>query len=575
MKRQMYRWVLIPSLLTAFMTQVEPAQSVPKALVCQNVAGEIDPDSTGCVEMERQPFSWGEKTIVIRSIRRKAAASPAIPAWSSLIIADVQESLANYLITFDLKAIDHISVQIDDAPDPDGNAFTNVEGPFDNSVAVGKAATVPKTDDCFIWLSILVKDIKPSQLTADALKMRIAHEVFHCLLGWNFGGHGGASAWWEEGSAKAMEMLVTEWPQSTIKWAKEFDSTSAKTPITGMAYEAYPFWAWLFNRDKDRVISLFDQAPQGSLASDPQSQLKMFNTLDESEAFGFAAGYVGAALKTVSGTVIPLTLDAGTTATIAAAGGQVHVKVKAATLYRSTIVLMPGEYTIKNIGGGTPPTGFRDHATGFVFQTRLSAHVVAPCGSTFSGLLFTLPLEDAEFDVGIERTKEIDCSATPLVSAAGHDDCVAGIWSLDLPALKTFFSSILPGVTIQQVKGSLSYVFDGSGDASILANDIVVAFDAPLLDRGKLRVLIAVKGIDHGAKWGTNDDGVLVYTPGDNKIRIAIVAGTADTGALVMEDAIKSFKAPGSYRYECVDDRMVLKVANPNGADFQFNMKRF
>jgi len=200
--------------------------------------------------------------------------------------------------------------------------------------------------------------------------------------------------------------------------------------------------------------------------------------------------------------------------------------------------------------------------------------VVVPCGSTFTGLLFTLPLEDSEFDVGIDRTKEIDCSAHPLVSATGHDDCVAGIWSLDLPSLKIFFTSILPGVTIQEVSGSLSYVFDEDGDASILAKDIVVVFDAPLLDQSPLRVLIAVTGIDHGAKWGTNDKGMLVYTPGSNQIRIAIVAGTSETGPQIMQDAIKSFKAPGSYRYECTDDRMVLKAANPKGADFQFTVKR-
>src|SRR6476660_3406343 len=124
----MNRYVLMLCLLTVFMSQAEPAQSVPKALVCQKVAGEIDPDSTGCVEMERQLFSWGEKSIAIRTIRRKAAASPVIPAWSSLIIANVQESLATFRTTFDLKAIDHISIQIDDAPDPEGTAFTNVEG---------------------------------------------------------------------------------------------------------------------------------------------------------------------------------------------------------------------------------------------------------------------------------------------------------------------------------------------------------------------------------------------------------------------------------------------------------------
>jgi hypothetical protein len=122
--------------------------------------------------------------------------------------------------------------------------------------------TVPKTNDCFIWLSIEVGDIKPDQMTADALKMRVAHEVFHCLQGWNFGGHGSASAWWEEGSAKAMEMLVSEWPQTVTKWAKGFDAASATTPMTSMGYEAYPFWAWLSNRDNDRVISLFDRLPR-------------------------------------------------------------------------------------------------------------------------------------------------------------------------------------------------------------------------------------------------------------------------------------------------------------------------
>lgn len=87
-------------------------------------------------------------------------------------------------------------------------------------------------------------------------------------------------------------------------------------------------------------------------------------------------------------------------------------------------------------------------------------------------------------------------------------------------------------------------------------------------------MLLAIKGMDEGAKWATNDEGILAYTPGSNKIRIAIVAGTAETGPQVIQDAIKSFKAPGSYRYECEGDRIVLKAVTPKGPDFQFTINR-
>jgi hypothetical protein len=561
---------------------VPPAMAAPPGPVCRALANEVNPEDPDpakqCVEIQRSSFAGAGKTIVVRTVRRASLSDPSLLVFSAKVIADVQQSLTVFLDIFKFEAIDHITVQLDNVPAVSFSAFANVDTPADPVAAVDGTKVDAATDDCFIWLTVHPLKLGEPEPTGDLLASRIAHEVFHCLLSWNFPGTDSplaAGLWWSEGSAKAMEMLVSQWPATIPKWAKVFDETSAFRPITQMQYEAFVFWAWLFNRDADRVLALFRQLPRAPAKGEGADQLKVFNTLLDIEAFAFASDYISGAAKTVTGTPIPLKLQGGVTTTLAGSGGQVAVSAKAATLYRSTLVLEPGEYRIETTGSGAPLTGLRDPATDFVYQLRFGANVVAPCGSSFKGLLFALPLQDGSYVVNVARTKKLDCSAPSAISSAtGHDGCVAGIWALNLAALESFFGAVLRGADIKKVTGDLSYVFDANGAASIVAKDVFVIFDVPLLEHGQLRTVVAVKGIDFGAAWATDGAGQLFYKPGDNKIRVAIVAGTADTGANLLQDQLSSFSAPASFRYDCEGDSLTLTLPDPAKGDIRFILKR-
>jgi len=135
-----------------------------------------------------------------------------------------------FLDVFKFQAIDHITVQIDNIPALSFSAFTNVDTPADPVAAVDGTKVDSATDDCFIWMTVQPVKLGAPEPSGDLLASRIAHEVFHCLQSWNFPGTDSplpTGLWWSEGSAKAMEMLVSQWPATIPKWAKVFDETSA------------------------------------------------------------------------------------------------------------------------------------------------------------------------------------------------------------------------------------------------------------------------------------------------------------------------------------------------------------
>ncbi|BCW90012.1 hypothetical protein sos41_31800 [Alphaproteobacteria bacterium SO-S41] len=480
--------------------------------------------STGewsCAEMSRRQISSGAGSFPARIVRSVQIADDNFKTVTPQLLDGLELAFKTWTSSVDIGFPGRITILLldpagDDMPVklPEHGAAA-VIGQSECLIEVNLAGITTdltngkkSSDDPDAWI------IQPgaSEIPRQIQKV-VAHEAAHCVQTWRNPKQaaltGKGADWWMEGSAEMMASLVVPRANTTMERYKQFDKDSGELPLTTMSYQSIVFWQWLWNQSPQKVLDVWSAmptaqpgAPAQALALKAYFESAMPKGLESFQ--DFAQSYLDGKITDVTGAVIsaaeygePLQIDGET--------GQLDVDMTAFTIYRRQLLISGGDYKVANLSNSV---ALAYAEPGAAWAKPVPEHTPpGDCSKPLTWNVALMPLEPVKLQGLLSFTRDKPCTACIVTDK--RDQCLAGLWRLDKPALTKLLVTMLAADANDADPtiggGDFLITFDGTGQGQ-WSSDSFQIFTSATQEKLRADIWIGTGG-DLPIKWSSFGNG--------------------------------------------------------------------
>ena len=504
-----------------------------------------------CAELTRQTLDAGGRTVGVRSIRDLRTPADLVANYGVLTVEAAAKSLQTYSNLGFGWEFANVTLVIMDPNLPDGGVSQWKES-FKGTFADAWSRVFDT--DCIVRVSMRKLDNKMDvSEPLEYAKLVIAHEVFHCVEGWNFreqSAVGKAASWWVEGAAVFFASLVFDGSGDMQGQSIAFTSAITSKPLTQLPYASAYFFAWLWGKDEQKVLALLNAMPKSGGEAEQQAAVRgvLGDMLSQ-----FARDAVDGLVKDVKGNALPA-IKPVAVETYSATSGTAYVETPFVAFFHE-IHIKNGTFAVTQEGendvelleytkeGATWESGFFWSEPG--------------CGKTKKYYMAGMwaGASPAQFHLKAER---MPISCEQCVVAQARDSCLIGQWRITNESLADVVLSIA-GQELEDVviSGTAAMRVTAEGKQIFGFNQFTI--EGNPVGAGKADQFRAYLAGTIDSSWSA-DKGFLdlCYDSSDAAIQL-VVRGAAGDPILFADLMAAIGSQRETYNYECIGrDKLVL-----------------
>lgn len=551
--------ILIAAALFAFGFAVAAHAEDPGFVDCTvpsfATAAQIDPGFQ-CAEGARQTLNVGGRTIGVRSLY-DARSGDVLTSYAVLVMQATKKSIETYAGVHNWEFA-NITVIVTDPTMKDGGVPVPHKEYFEK--IAGDANPMSFPTDCIIRLSSATLE----QLTVDkkytgalaATESAIAHEVFHCVQGWNYREQmlPDEGRWWVEGTATLFATLVYDGSARMAEVSKKFVDTIATVPLTRQPYNSAYFFAWLWGENPEDVIKLMAAMPASG--GEAAQQAAVYDLLrDQLDTFARAA--VDGLVKDVAGNVLPSPQP--TTTETFESTRSVDLGVFPFELFYHELEFKNGIY---NFGADTANNLYNRNAEAKAWENASRFWAEGGCGKTLRYYLVGMRGEQGTQKIKF-TAERISGECTECVELPKREQCVVGQWRINNESLVGAIAQYLgESVELMTVSGFGGMNARKDGTHSFVFNNLLV--EGKPTDTGPavaFRIKLAGT-ID--SRWGAqNNMMTLCYKDSEATLETKVPGGTSEP--LSFKELMVGAPDRQDYDYQCSSKNELLLTLKVDG----------
>ncbi|MFT3811171.1 MAG: hypothetical protein QM698_14760 [Micropepsaceae bacterium] len=509
-----------------------------------------------CAEGARQTLNAGGRTIGVRSLY-DARSGDVLTSYAVLVMQATKKSVETYAGIRNWEFA-NITVIVMDPEMKDGGVPVPHKEQFEKAAADAEPMAFPT--DCIIRLSaagIEKKTVDQKFAGAlDSAQNTIAHEVFHCVQGWNYreGMLNPAGLWWVEGAAAHFATLVYDGGYQTQQFYQKFADTIATVPLTSQPYSSAYFFAWLWGQKPDDVIKLMAAMPASGGEADQQAAVYALlrDRLDT-----FARDAVDGKVKDVAGRVLPSPIP--TTTQPFTETRSVDLGVFPFELFYHELEFKDGIY---NFGADAANNLYNRNADSDAWENASRFWAQGGCGKTLRYYLAGMRGEPGtqKLKFTAERLPG-DCEQCVVVEE--KDQCLVGQWRINNESLVGAIAEYL-GESVEQmvVSGFGGMNVRADGTHSFAFKKLVVE-GKPTASGPAVAFLIGLQGVIDSSWGAANGHMGMCYKGSEAVLQTRVPGGSSEM--MSFNDLMIGMPSRQDYDYQCVSKTELLLTLKVNG----------
>ncbi len=509
-----------------------------------------------CAESARQTLNAGGRTIGVRSLY-DARSGDILSSYAVLAMQATKKSVETYANLHNWEFA-NITVIVMDPEMKDGAVPVPHKEQFEKAAADAEPMAFPT--DCIIRLSAAgIEKNTVNQKYAgalDAAEVTIAHEVFHCIQGWNYREAAliDPGRWWVEGTATFFSSLVFDASLRMAEVSKTFVSTIATVPLTRQQYSSAYFFAWLWGQKPDDVINFMASMPTSG--GEAEQQAAVYKLLRD-RLDTFARDAVDGKVKDVAGHVLPSPVP--TTTQPFTDTRSVDLGVFPFELFFHELEFKDGIY---NFGADAANNLYNRNAEADAWENASRFWAQGGCGKTLRYYLVGMRGEP-----GTQKLKftaeRMPGECEECVVAEERDQCLVGQWRINNESLVGAVAEYL-GESVEQmtVSGFGGMNVRPDGTHSFAFNKFVV--EGKPTDSGPaVAFLIGLHGTIDSAWGATNGQMGMCYKGSEATLQTMVPGGVSDP--MSFNDLMVGMPGRQDYDYQCVSKNELFLTLKVNG----------
>jgi len=433
---------------------------------------------------------------------------------------------------------------------------------------------------------IIFSDEIIADLPAPTLQMTMAHEYFHCLQTYTLTQMANAAdrapeashAWVIEGGAEWYAHHVVSGAEH--RWQRNFETLIPTTPVNGMTYEGWVFFAWLAGEEgADMVLPYMRALPTTTLTDQA-----VYDNLGAEAWSRFARDYAAYQITTRDGRRINPPNRATIPSEVVDEDRTLEVARSLGTLTRQMVSFESGRWeliTPEGVRAYVSPIGSNGDPTGeWTALEGGSIEVEVACNTSDSLMLVTFGADATPYSYEaryVESTCALNCERLP----ERVDRCLLGTWEY-VDYSEDFESSpfmFIINRMVSDMGGQLEeftvnapvHAFYGDGAYSYDQRTTITGVGVQ--DGATIRATLDVEAMQETGRWSSDGRTMLICPQYEEMIANMIVSMTGPEGGSFTQpmnssgpiDDEPSVRA----RYTCEGDTLIIR---PSGNPFFANM---
>lgn len=291
----------------------------------------------------------------------------------------------------------------------------------------------------------------------------VTHEIFHCVQAANLtpaqmstGGYGTGSGgdWWIEGSAGWFAALAVPDPAMIQGDVDAFDTASATTPLSGMAYQAAPFFLWLGAETSPAGVMTFLDGMAASRDVSAQ-RAAMMAALTQEQWLDFAEAYLDRDIAHPHGTDLGLSPAEGDTWEWSATRTQT-LPLEPFVLTRGVVAFQCGHWRTNVRPASAHSARLEDGGA----WSALPEEIDTSSGSGGAYRFAAMSAAAARVNMSIIGTMESGCGDCAGVSTT--DACLIGSWQLTGGGAAEWMRAMGAPANISTANETITFRTDGT-----------------------------------------------------------------------------------------------------------------
>ena len=517
-----------------------------------------------CTEIARETLSAGNNSVSIRTLHDASTPADLIINYAGLALEATRMSLQTYGQQGFGWEFANVTLILMDPNMADGGV-TRFREAFKTTYADANAYSFPT--DCIVRIAMRTLDNTKGPDPLEYARLVIAHEIFHCVAGWNYPKQAAlpASHWWVEGTAVFFATLAFNGADDMQTQSATFVAAITEKPLTQLPYVSAYFFAWLWGEKRDDVPKLLAAMPTSGGEAEQQAAV---NAVLRDRLSEFARDAVDGQIKDVEGNplpAIPVTKGEAITATRTFAVSEKPFVVVAKKLdFKDGLygVSADKQHDLYHLDIAADDSKW---LSGF-FWTE------GGCGRTRTYYLVGMRGDAGAQDVNLtaERTSGecVQCMTIPE-----KDQCLVGQWRLDNTSLVRAISGNLgESVDYLTVSGFGGMNVRADGTHSFAFNDYTIE-GQPENSRRSAKFYLRLSGIIDSSWGATNGQMRLCYDDSDATLQMTAAGSVTDP--IKFEDMMNAgMPTRQDYTYQCNKRSEVMLTLTVEGQPILLRFER-
>jgi len=419
----------------------------------------------------------------------------------------------------------------------------------------GPRAAVPSYDIAMGYATNCPVIVYPAAFgeTLDDFRQIIAHEIFHCVTGWQQGFlHSYDTTWYLEAIANYFSNVVYPDNNLEFRFQKRFDQHSIEKSIFNLSYENTIFFQYLGNIwGEQRVFDMLGILDPLGSHEDHAAAMDSYG-LSQQVFQEFGEAYMDRKIVDTGGENYPITLYYRGVFTL---DSSQSVNMEAEPFHLARYLLRykdkdRTEYTIASNETGIPGRNIAEPWPDGGPWRPLPTSFTSRCGADGDSFLLTTTKTGGTYQLDLDVT----------VGRTFQCDCVVGTWVQDTAEIESHLRTTLPGdITLVSLSGQFWLVVDDRGNMTFTPQDyqgVIQAGDDPPMT-------FSVTGMATSTYELPEDEPhTITVTPVDTNFVVTASVGGA-TVPIPLDAASFAggpFSEGGSWQYECNDTTLTAMI---------------